>query len=148
MEEGSKVLVKADMIDDIKRIDEQLQRHLNRVWAMQNLDKGNKVRITQKQDWEIDPTKLIIKQVIARGAFGTVHRGLYDGKDVAGKNFYASYLSFFFGWDCCFSTCTRLMRLIVFLKAVMSSLCSLYVCFMDLIKKKKDFLIQISLTLF
>uniref|UniRef100_A0A2N9GPW2 Protein kinase domain-containing protein n=1 Tax=Fagus sylvatica TaxID=28930 RepID=A0A2N9GPW2_FAGSY len=85
MEERSKVFVKADMIDDIKRIDEQLQRHLNRVWAMQNLDKGNKVRITQKQDWEIDPTKLIIKQVIARGAFGTVHRGLYDGKDVAVK---------------------------------------------------------------
>uniref|UniRef100_A0A2N9GQ17 Protein kinase domain-containing protein n=1 Tax=Fagus sylvatica TaxID=28930 RepID=A0A2N9GQ17_FAGSY len=85
MEEQSKVFVKADMIDDIKSIDEHLRRHLIRVCAMQNLDKGNKVRITQKQDWEIDPTKLIIKQVIARGAFGTVHRGLYDGKDVAVK---------------------------------------------------------------
>ena len=88
MEEQSKVFVKADMIDDIKSIDEHLRRHLIRVCAMQNLDKGNKVRITQKQDWEIDPNKLIIKQVIARGAFGTVHRGLYDGKDVAGNYFF------------------------------------------------------------
>ena len=82
------------MLEDIKRIDEQLQRHLNRVWAMQNHDKENKVSLTQKQDWEIDSTKLIIKQVIAHGAFGTVHRGLYDGQDVAGNcNFEASFLS-------------------------------------------------------
>ncbi|KAL4639110.1 hypothetical protein ACB092_03G194900 [Castanea dentata] len=85
MEEPSKGFVRADMLEDIKRIDEQLQRHLNRVWAMQNLDKENKVSLTQKQDWEIDSTKLIIKQVIAHGAFGTVYRGLYDGQDVAVK---------------------------------------------------------------
>ncbi|CAI9261257.1 unnamed protein product [Lactuca saligna] len=39
----------------------------------------------QRQDWEIDPSKLVIKSVIARGSFGTVHRGLYDGLDVAVK---------------------------------------------------------------
>nr|XP_043616615.1 serine/threonine-protein kinase STY13-like [Erigeron canadensis] len=39
----------------------------------------------QRQDWEIDPSKLIIKSVIARGSFGTVHRGVYDGLDVAVK---------------------------------------------------------------
>ena len=38
----------------------------------------------QRQDWEIDPAKLVIKSVIARGSFGTVHRGVYDGLDVAG----------------------------------------------------------------
>lgn len=38
----------------------------------------------QRQDWEIEPSKLVIKSVIARGTFGTVHRGLYDGHDVAG----------------------------------------------------------------
>ncbi|KAM0005552.1 hypothetical protein Hdeb2414_s0209g00833141 [Helianthus debilis subsp. tardiflorus] len=38
----------------------------------------------QRQDWEIDPSKLVIKSVIARGSFGTVHRGFYDGLDVAG----------------------------------------------------------------
>ncbi|MBA0697542.1 hypothetical protein Goari_021080, partial [Gossypium aridum] len=37
----------------------------------------------RRQEWEIDPSKLIIKSVIARGTFGTVHRGMYDGQDVA-----------------------------------------------------------------
>ncbi|KAL0364594.1 UNVERIFIED_CONTAM: Serine/threonine-protein kinase STY13 [Sesamum angustifolium] len=39
----------------------------------------------QRHEWEIDPSKLIIKGVIARGTFGTVHRGVYDGQDVAVK---------------------------------------------------------------
>ncbi|XP_024978300.1 serine/threonine-protein kinase STY13-like [Cynara cardunculus var. scolymus] len=39
----------------------------------------------RRQDWEIDPSKLVIKSVIARGSFGTVHRGVYDGLDVAVK---------------------------------------------------------------
>ncbi|PHT46300.1 hypothetical protein CQW23_15458 [Capsicum baccatum] len=39
----------------------------------------------QRYDWEIDPAKLIIKTVLARGTFGTVHRGVYDGQDVAVK---------------------------------------------------------------
>ncbi|VAH62113.1 unnamed protein product [Triticum turgidum subsp. durum] len=33
----------------------------------------------------VDPAKLVIKGVIARGTFGTVHRGVYDGQDVAVK---------------------------------------------------------------
>jgi hypothetical protein len=37
-----------------------------------------------REDWEIDPAKLIINGVIARGTFGTVHRGVYDCQDVAG----------------------------------------------------------------
>lgn len=87
------------MREEIKRIDEQLQRNLSlRSMQKQKLDdKGmqkqhdledkekKKVRFTEKQDWEIDPSKLIIKQVIAPGAFGTVHRGIYDGQDVAGN---------------------------------------------------------------
>ncbi|CAI0455963.1 unnamed protein product [Linum tenue] len=39
----------------------------------------------RRPEWEIDPAKLIIKSVIARGTFGTVHRGIYDGLDVAVK---------------------------------------------------------------
>ena len=98
MKERSKGFV----MEEIKRIDEQLQRSLSlrSMQKQQNLDdKGmqnledkekKKVRFTEKQDWEIDPSKLIIKQVIAPGAFGTVHRGIYDGQDVAGNyNFYA-----------------------------------------------------------
>eukprot|EP00271_Cylindrocystis_brebissonii_P000376 TRINITY_DN1046_c0_g5_i1.p1 TRINITY_DN1046_c0_g5~~TRINITY_DN1046_c0_g5_i1.p1 ORF type:complete len:552 (-),score=106.14 TRINITY_DN1046_c0_g5_i1:235-1851(-) len=35
--------------------------------------------------WEIDPRKLTLKNFIASGTYGTVHRGVYDGKDVAVK---------------------------------------------------------------
>ncbi|KAF2559981.1 hypothetical protein F2Q68_00018473 [Brassica cretica] len=38
-----------------------------------------------RREWEIDPSKLIVKSVIARGTFGSVHRGIYDGQDVAVK---------------------------------------------------------------
>nr|KYP32642.1 Serine/threonine-protein kinase HT1 [Cajanus cajan] len=80
--------VRADQID-LKSLDEQLQRHLSRAWTMEkNKEKeedeveGRSTR--SRQEWEIDPSKLIIKTVIARGTFGTVHRGIYDGQDVAG----------------------------------------------------------------
>lgn len=80
--------VRADQID-LKSLDEQLQRHLSRTWTMEKNKKReeeeNQARPTAtRQEWEIDPTKLIIKSVIARGTFGTVHRGVYDGQDVAG----------------------------------------------------------------
>ncbi|XP_011007524.1 PREDICTED: serine/threonine-protein kinase HT1-like isoform X2 [Populus euphratica] len=92
--------VRADQID-LKSLDEQLQRHLSRAWTMENnkskndgdQGEGETQRLTQnnnsttitRHEWEIDPSKLIIKSVIARGTFGTVHRGIYDGQDVAVK---------------------------------------------------------------
>ncbi|KAK6913137.1 Serine-threonine/tyrosine-protein kinase, catalytic domain [Dillenia turbinata] len=86
--------VRADQID-LKSLDEQLQRHLSRAWTMEKKKQGEEATTTttitrervrtQRQEWEIDPSKLIIKSVIARGTFGTVHRGFYDGQDVAVK---------------------------------------------------------------
>ncbi|KAM7475540.1 hypothetical protein LguiB_022783 [Lonicera macranthoides] len=97
--------VRADQID-LKRLDEQLERHLSKSWSLdrnrklQGLDSfsgttpATTTTVTptfkstttrQRQEWEIDPTKLMIKGVIARGTFGTVHRGVYDGQDVAVK---------------------------------------------------------------
>ena len=114
MKGGSEGFVRADQID-LKSIDEQLERHLNKVITMdkkKNLDDDlhhhhnllPQLHTTtsassspkfkspvsspfkkQRQDWEIDPSKLIIKSVIARGTFGTVHRALYDSQDVAVK---------------------------------------------------------------
>ncbi|XP_058188273.1 serine/threonine-protein kinase STY13-like [Rhododendron vialii] len=105
MKEGNEGFVRADQID-LKSIDEQLQRHLSRAWTMEKNKKQqqhggggeeeeeeehhrrrhrNVRRPTTRQEWEIDPSKLIIKSVIARGSFGTVHRGFYDGLDVAVK---------------------------------------------------------------
>ncbi|KAL3512880.1 hypothetical protein ACH5RR_025597 [Cinchona calisaya] len=126
MEKSSDGFVRADQID-LKSLDEQLERHLNRAWTMEKNKKKaqddfyiNPTTITtitttataaptatatpaaatgnsmpaatttmnasrRRHDWEIDPSKLIIKGVIARGTFGTVHRGVYDGQDVAVK---------------------------------------------------------------
>jgi CCR4-NOT transcriptional regulation complex NOT5 subunit len=92
--------VRADQID-LKSLDEQLQRHLSRAWTMeknksreQEQEQEQEARPTvTRHEWEIDPSKLIIKGVIARGTFGTVHRGIYDGQDVAGIGF---FLIFFF----------------------------------------------------
>ncbi|CAA2979116.1 serine threonine- kinase HT1-like [Olea europaea subsp. europaea] len=105
MEKNSDGFVRADQID-LKSLDEQLERHLNRTWTMEKNKKnqedspiaaattttttattigGGAASRTQRYEWEIDPSKLIIKGVIARGTFGTVHRGIYDGQDVAVK---------------------------------------------------------------
>ncbi|XP_020226031.1 dual specificity protein kinase zakA [Cajanus cajan] len=112
MKETSDGFVRADQID-LKSIDEQLQRHLNKVLTIDKKKRSEEdedadqvhVHTTsatasptaskrhtavvnfkkRKQDWEIDPSKLIIKSPIARGTFGTVHRGVYDTQDVAVK---------------------------------------------------------------
>ncbi|XP_023004859.1 serine/threonine-protein kinase HT1-like [Cucurbita maxima] len=102
MKDNNDGFVRADQID-LKSLDEQLERHLNRALTMEKNKKkdedGNsfltsaamsrsrstKVAAKERLEWEIDPSKLIIKSVIARGTFGTVHRGVYDGLDVAVK---------------------------------------------------------------
>ncbi|XP_050879880.1 serine/threonine-protein kinase STY13 isoform X2 [Lathyrus oleraceus] len=93
MKEKNDGFMRADQID-LKNIDEQLERHLNKALAIDhNEDVSNSVATgdgavfnkNQRQEWEIDPSSLIIKSVIARGTFGTVHRGVYDAQDVAVK---------------------------------------------------------------
>ncbi|CAN6578323.1 unnamed protein product [Malus baccata var. baccata] len=111
MKESSDGFVRADQID-LKSLDEQLERHLNRVLTLEKNKimrdpetNSNSIHLTttsnsnsttttstssmtlsiprrHRQEWEIDPSKLLIKSVIARG---TVHRGIYDGQDVAVK---------------------------------------------------------------
>ncbi|URD85680.1 STYKc [Musa troglodytarum] len=80
-EGGGDGFVRADQID-LKSLDEQLERHLSRAWTMEKR-KEEERRERRREEWEIDPSKLLIKGVIARGTFGTVHRGVYDGQDVA-----------------------------------------------------------------
>ncbi|XP_042952548.1 serine/threonine-protein kinase STY8-like isoform X2 [Carya illinoinensis] len=101
MEKNSDGFVRADQID-LKSLDE----HLDRAWTMDknkkkeehetfNRSSSNSVAVNiistagtmkkERPEWEIDPAKLVIKAVIARGTFGTVHRGIYDGQDVAVK---------------------------------------------------------------
>ncbi|ESQ43650.1 hypothetical protein EUTSA_v10013816mg [Eutrema salsugineum] len=106
MKEGNDGFVRADQID-LKSLDEQLERHLSRALTLEKnrkrdeeesaaigasassspvaLNGGFVGKKKQRLEWEIDPSKLIIKTVLARGTFGTVHRGIYDGQDVAVK---------------------------------------------------------------
>nr|AAO72572.1 putative protein kinase [Oryza sativa Japonica Group] len=99
---GDGGFVRADQID-LKSLDEQLERHLSRAWTMEERkeeaaadQRGSKPpalaaahysqnRRQRREEWEIDPAKLVVRGVIARGTFGTVHRGVYDGHDVAVK---------------------------------------------------------------
>lgn len=71
---------------DIKKMDEQLTEFIDRAWSINKNVKmeGEKV----KEDWEIDPCKLTVKETIAKGSFASVHKGTYDGQDVAGCIFF------------------------------------------------------------
>ncbi|XP_024197441.1 serine/threonine-protein kinase STY13 isoform X2 [Rosa chinensis] len=80
---------------DIKSMDDQLQKHLDRVSIieMKKKEQDNyRVRervgameIQEIQEWEIDPEKLVINEPFARGTFASVHRGLYNGQPIAVK---------------------------------------------------------------
>lgn len=64
---------------DFKSWDIQLEKHLSRIWSKERESH------THKEEWEIDLSKLDMKNVIAHGTYGTVYRGVYDGQDVAVK---------------------------------------------------------------
>ncbi|KAL2608694.1 hypothetical protein R1flu_027267 [Riccia fluitans] len=73
--------VRADWLD-LADLDAALEKHLSRT----NRSAVASSRVSEKlKEWEIDPSKLILKNVIAQGTYGTVHRGTYDGQDVAVK---------------------------------------------------------------
>ncbi|KAF8388094.1 hypothetical protein HHK36_026760 [Tetracentron sinense] len=72
------VFFRADKID-LKSLDVQLEKHLSRVWSR------DREAQKPKEEWEIDLSKLDIRNVIAHGTYGTVYRGVYDGQDVAVK---------------------------------------------------------------
>ncbi|CAI9293980.1 unnamed protein product [Lactuca saligna] len=72
------MLFRADEID-LKCLDVHLEKHLSRAWS-RNVEPNR-----PKEPWEIDLAKLEIRNLIARGAYGTVYRGTYDGQDVAVK---------------------------------------------------------------
>ncbi|KAM5566766.1 serine/threonine-protein kinase STY13-like [Rosa sericea] len=82
---------------DIKSMDDQLQKHLDRVSIIEMKKKKKEqdnyrvrervgaMEIQEIQEWEIDPEKLVINEPFARGTFASVHRGLYNGQSIAVK---------------------------------------------------------------
>ncbi|RWW67824.1 hypothetical protein BHE74_00024694 [Ensete ventricosum] len=75
--DGKDMFVRADKID-LRSLDIQLEKTLSKIWLKER-------RGSQKpsEEWEINLSKLEIRYVIARGTYGTVYRGVYDGQDVA-----------------------------------------------------------------
>lgn len=70
------MLFRADKID-LKSLDMQLEKHLSWVWSRNESQRP-------KEEWEIDLSKLDMRNLIAQGTYGSVYRGTYDNQDVAG----------------------------------------------------------------
>ncbi|XP_021747486.1 serine/threonine-protein kinase STY8-like [Chenopodium quinoa] len=75
---SKEVFYRADKID-LKSLDLQLEKELNKVWS-KRLDTNR-----PKEEWEIDFSKLELKHLVAHGTYGSVYRGTYDNQDVAVK---------------------------------------------------------------
>ncbi|XP_073304286.1 serine/threonine-protein kinase 52-like [Primulina huaijiensis] len=75
------MIFRADKID-LKSLDVQLEKHLSRAWSRDIEAKGSQ---KPKEVWEIDPSKLEIRYLVAQGTYGTVYRGTYNNQDVAVK---------------------------------------------------------------
>lgn len=92
------MIFRADKID-LKNLDIQLEKHLSRVWS-RSIEKNPK----PKEEWEIELAKLEMRNVIARGAYGIVYKGIYDGQDVAGdtniENFFIMCVYFYALCNC------------------------------------------------
>lgn len=77
------MIFRADKID-LKSLDVQLEKHLSRVWS-RNIDSQSNQTPKEKEVWEIDPSMLDIRYLVAQGTYGTVYRGTYNSQDVAVK---------------------------------------------------------------
>ncbi|GLJ22035.1 hypothetical protein SUGI_0412900 [Cryptomeria japonica] len=64
---------------DLNNLDAQLEKHLSKACTMEKESKR------QKEEWEIDLKKILLKGKIAQGTFGSIYRGVFDGQDVAVK---------------------------------------------------------------
>lgn len=53
--------------------------------ALNRITKGKTPERRKKEEWEIDLSKLVLKTIVARGTYGTVYKGSFDGQDVAVK---------------------------------------------------------------
>ncbi|KAJ6816981.1 serine/threonine-protein kinase HT1-like [Iris pallida] len=81
---GKDMFFRADRVD-LKSLDVELENELNKAWSKGKKAGGGAAAEAPKEEWEIDPAKLTIRYEVARGTYGTVYRGTYDGQDVAVK---------------------------------------------------------------
>ena len=80
---SNEVFTRADAFD-LKNLDIQLEKKLSKV-LIEEIGASFPSSKCKSEEWEIDVSKLDIRYVIAKGTYGTVFRGTYDGKDIAGN---------------------------------------------------------------
>ncbi|XP_078163691.1 serine/threonine-protein kinase 52-like [Carex rostrata] len=80
---GKGVFTRADTFN-LKDLDIQLEKKLSKV-LIKEISASFSRNKHKPEEWEIDVSKLDIRYVIAKGTYGTVFRGTYDGKDIAVK---------------------------------------------------------------
>ncbi|EFJ21239.1 hypothetical protein SELMODRAFT_271276 [Selaginella moellendorffii] len=82
----SKGFVRADLLNlaDLD-LDATLEKHIKVPAAGKPGEQSNQSRPRVREDWEIDIAKLQLNDIIAHGTYGVVHRGVYNGQDVAVK---------------------------------------------------------------
>jgi hypothetical protein len=85
---GKGLFTRADTFN-LKDLDAQLEKKLSKV-LIKEMGASFSRKKHKAEEWEIDVSKLYIRYVIAKGTYGTVFRGSYDGKDVAGNQFFFS----------------------------------------------------------
>ncbi|XP_074573405.1 serine/threonine-protein kinase 52-like [Curcuma longa] len=73
------LFIRGDKID-LRSLDIQLEKTLSKIWLKERSPSGK-----PKEEWEIDPSTLEMRYIIAHGTYGTVYRGTYGGQDVAVK---------------------------------------------------------------
>ncbi|RZC67772.1 hypothetical protein C5167_011464 [Papaver somniferum] len=74
------MIVRANTVD-LNNLDMELEMPLTGASS----SRERQVHNTPMEEWEIDLSKLGIKDVIAHGTYGSVYKGVYDGQDVAVK---------------------------------------------------------------
>lgn len=64
-------------------LDVPIDKHSSEAWS-RNVEQPQNNSSTPRELWEIDPSKLEIRYLVAQGTYGTVYRGTYNTQDVAG----------------------------------------------------------------
>lgn len=82
------LFIRADKVD-LRSLDIQLEKTLSKIWLKERSPSGK-----PKEEWEIDPSTLEMRYIIAHGTYGTVYRGIYGGQDVAGAFFTDTCVNF------------------------------------------------------
>lgn len=71
--------LREEMLKIKRSMDEQLQKH-----GIGFTTETPVISKPKKDEWEVDPLKLVVKSYLSQGAFASVFKGYLAGQEVAG----------------------------------------------------------------